>query len=75
MWDTIKTLAVKFGNPLISKLMIRVVGYGCAALSARWAEAVPDADTQQKLIAWLTTVGVAALTAGIDYLQHKFDTK
>ena len=71
--DTIKSLLNTFARPLLSKYIIRLVGYGLTAVSAKLAIDAPDSDAQAKLAGWITAGIIAGLTMLIDYFQHRTD--
>ncbi len=73
--DTIKNLLAKYATPLLVKYVLRGITYGFAALAARYAIEAPSSDTQAQLAGWIASAVSTAVALGIDYLQHKYNTK
>ena len=74
--DWLKALLVKWGTPYLSKIFIRLIGYGTAAAVAKLGvdQSEVGNDWQAGLANFLTAVGIAGVTALIDWLQHRNDT-
>lgn len=73
--DGIKDLLAKWATPLISKVVLRGVTYGTAAISAKLAIDAPSSDTQAQVAAWIAAGASGLLGLVIDYFQHRNDKK
>jgi hypothetical protein len=73
--DAIKNLLNGFGRTLLVKWLVRGIGYGLTALSAKLAIDKPSDSVTGELAQWGATALIAGITMGIDFLQHRADKK